>query len=90
MFRGSISQPFHIRRGDGQPFAFAGLWESCCLPGEQSPRETCSLITTDANEMAREVHERMPVILSPENYDAWLDPANRPTSYFAATCKGKG
>lgn len=73
---GKHKQPFLFEIDDGEPFAFAGLWESCTLPGEQAARETCSLITTDANELAREIHDRMPVILDPASYDAWLDPEN--------------
>jgi len=41
-----------------------------------SPLESCSLVTTDANQLAAEVHDRMPVILDPAEYDTWLNPAN--------------
>lgn len=43
------------------------------------PLESCPLITTDANKLAAEVHDRMPVILNPADYDAWLDPENQDT-----------
>src|SRR5437773_778365 len=57
---------------DGKPFAFAGLWEAWTSP-EGKPVESCTLITTDANDVLKPVHHRMPVILSPADYDAWLD-----------------
>jgi putative SOS response-associated peptidase YedK len=66
---GKRKQPFLFDVDGGQAFAFAGLWEA------RQGIETCSLITTDANELVREVHDRMPAILDPSAYDAWLDPA---------------
>ena len=54
----------------GKPFAFAGLWEAWYGTGE--PLESCTIITTDANELAAKVHNRMPVILDSEDYDDWL------------------
>jgi putative SOS response-associated peptidase YedK len=66
-------QPWHIRRKDGRPFAFAGLWEHWNAP-ESPPVESCTIITTDANEVVRPIHDRMPVILDPADYAAWLDP----------------
>ncbi len=65
-------QAFHIRMGDGRPFAFAGLWEQWC--GETPALESCTIITTEANEVLRPFHDRMPVILSPRDYAFWLDP----------------
>jgi putative SOS response-associated peptidase YedK len=59
---------------EGRPFALAGLWEWWGGPDGNSPIESCSLITTDANELAAKVHDRMPVILPPEDYELWLDP----------------
>jgi putative SOS response-associated peptidase YedK len=70
---GKRKQPVHFRLGDGGPFAFAGLWERWSPPGAP-PVETCTILTTAANELVRPVHERMPVILDPERYPAWLDP----------------
>ena len=46
------------------------------------PLETCSLITTDANKLAQEIHDRMPVILDPVDYDAWLNPECRDVVYM--------
>ena len=65
-------QPYYIRMKNGSPFAFAGLWESWDKYGGEI--RSCTILTTDANEMVREVHHRMPVILPPETYDLWLDP----------------
>lgn len=69
---GSKKQPYHIRMQDHRPFAFAGLWERWTRGDE--PLETCTILTTDANSLSREVHDRMPVILQPNDYDLWLDP----------------
>lgn len=66
-------QPFHIRRTDRQLFAFAGLWE-CWTPPDGSELESCTIVTTEANELLAPIHHRMPVILSPDEYDLWLDP----------------
>jgi putative SOS response-associated peptidase YedK len=67
-------QPFHIRMTDGRPFAFAGLWEH--WSGEEPGVESCAIITTDANDVLRPLHDRMPVILDQRDYARWLDPAN--------------
>ena len=55
---------------DGAPFAFAGLWERWDKGKE--PIVSCTIIVTDANELCAKIHDRMPVILPPEQYDAWL------------------
>ena len=66
-------QPFFIRLRQGRPFAFAGLWE--LWQGEEGPAiESCTLLTTQPNDLIRPLHDRMPVILSPHDYDLWLDP----------------
>src|SRR5262245_46799403 len=61
--------------GDGRPFAFAGLWDM--RRGDAKPLLTCCLITTHANDLVRPVHDRMPVIVRPENYAEWFDPQTR-------------
>jgi putative SOS response-associated peptidase YedK len=66
--------PMYIRLKSGKPFAFAGLWESW-KPPEGEPILSCTIITTEANELLASVHDRMPVILPPEAYQLWLDPA---------------
>jgi len=67
-------QPFFIRRGDRCPFAFAGLWEGWTDPESGESLESATIIVTTANERLRPIHDRMPVILDPEDYAAWLDP----------------
>ncbi|MCU0491165.1 MAG: SOS response-associated peptidase [Chloroflexaceae bacterium] len=67
-------QPFYFHMDDSQPFAFAGLWERWRGPND-AVVESCTIITTEANELLRTVHDRMPVILPPESYALWLDPA---------------
>lgn len=64
-------QPFYFRRKDSAPFAFAGLWEH--WEGEQPAIDSCTIITTDANELLEPVHHRMPVILDPRDYTKWID-----------------
>ena len=68
-------QPYHLRLKSGDPFAFAGLWESWSMDGVEEIR-SATIITTEPNEVASEVHNRMPVILPPDLYDVWLDPEN--------------
>lgn len=72
---GAAKQPFYIRMRDERPFAMAGLWELWC--GEDgSELETCAILTTTPNEVVGEIHGRMPVIIAPDDFDAWMDPAN--------------
>ncbi|MCI0358199.1 MAG: SOS response-associated peptidase, partial [Planctomycetaceae bacterium] len=70
----SPKQPFHIRFKDARPFAFAGLWEFWKGEDEPEPIESCTIITTDANETLAPLHDRMPVILETRDYVRWLDP----------------
>ena len=65
-------QPYYIHRQDDEPFAFAGLWESWKTEGRTI--ESCTIITTSANELMEPLHDRMPVILPAEVYAVWLDP----------------
>jgi putative SOS response-associated peptidase YedK len=66
-------QPWLLRLASGAPFAFAGLWEPAqgAVPGSAP---TFTILTTRPNELARQVHDRMPVILAPEACWRWLDP----------------
>lgn len=70
---GARKQPYFMRLKDGEPFAFAGLWEH--WQHEDQSIESCTIIVTDANALVATVHERMPVILPPQHYAQWLDPA---------------
>lgn len=66
-------QPHYITLRSGQPFAFAGIWESW-QPPDGSRIDSCSILTTAANLFMQPLHDRMPVILSPDEYAPWLDP----------------
>jgi putative SOS response-associated peptidase YedK len=67
-------QPFHITRGGGSLFAFAGLWSIWYAPDDTKLR-TCTILTTQANPAIVSLHDRMPIILAPEHERAWLDTA---------------
>lgn len=71
-------QPHHIRMRDGSAFAMAGLWDHWTSP-DGSEIESCTILTTTPNEMLEQIHNRMPVILSPKDYGLWLDPQVRPS-----------
>jgi putative SOS response-associated peptidase YedK len=77
------SQPFFIRRRDGRPFAIAALWDR--WRGASGERlESCALLTTRPNDLVQPIHDRMPAILAPEHYAAWLDPSSsRPDRLLA-------
>lgn len=69
-------QPFYFRMRDDRPFGFAGLWER--WEGEGGDvLDTCTILTTEANEVLRPVHDRMPVILHPDDYELWLGGGER-------------
>ena len=70
-------QPFYFCFQDGRPFAFAGLWERWEAPDDDDGEaiESCTILTTEAAELLQPIHDRMPVILDPKDYDLWLDPA---------------
>lgn len=75
---GGKRQPVYIRpEGLRGPFAFAGLWEQWkpeSLPGED-PYRSCTILTAEAAASIRPIHHRMPMVLDPEGYRTWLDPA---------------
>jgi putative SOS response-associated peptidase YedK len=68
---GGRKQPYFFRLKDDRLFGFAGLWEKWRTP-EGEGLETCSILTTEANEALSMVHDRMPVILRPDDYELWL------------------
>lgn len=74
---GKSKQPFLIQMRDEAPFAMAGLWESWLDPQQGGAVESCTIVTTEANELTRPIHDRMPVILSAESYGLWLDRRQR-------------
>jgi putative SOS response-associated peptidase YedK len=63
-------QPYFIGMGDGAPFSFAGLWER--WDKGETPVETFTIMTGEPNSLVAPLHNRMPVILEPDHYDAWL------------------
>ena len=67
-------QPFCLEVGNGEVFAFAGLWDRW-QGADGKAIESCTILTTMPNELLADVHDRMPVILHPDNYDRWLDPS---------------
>ncbi|MGA8779470.1 MAG: SOS response-associated peptidase, partial [Terracidiphilus sp.] len=68
-------KPFAFALKSGEPYAFAGLWESW-WPKEGEALESFTILTTDANEILEPVHSRMPVILEPKDYKRWMEPAS--------------
>lgn len=75
----SGKQPFYFYLNNKEVFGFAGLWEEWLDKQTGEVIETCSIITTEANEVLKPVHDRMPVILEAENYDEWLDAKEKNT-----------
>jgi putative SOS response-associated peptidase YedK len=72
---GAVKRPYLIRLKGGAPFAFAGLWETWTGPnGEEL--DTAAIVTTEANRTLSPIHNRMPVILTPDAFGMWLDSAN--------------
>jgi putative SOS response-associated peptidase YedK len=74
---GKTKAPFFFHRKDQKPFALAGLWEQWSDPAGTELR-TCTVITTAANKLMSRIHDRMPVILSPDQFDLWLSPDPKP------------
>jgi putative SOS response-associated peptidase YedK len=70
---GKGKQPYCFEVNEGKLFAFAGIWDRWRDPSGNAV-ETCSILTTTPNAVTSPVHDRMPVILDPDNYDLWLDP----------------
>src|SRR5512136_217712 len=75
---GTRKQPHFIGFKDGRPFAFAGLWERWRGEGSEQV-ESCTIVTTEANELLAPIHDRMPVILDPGDFALWIDPKEKDT-----------
>ncbi len=71
--RGRARLPWVFGQRDGQPFGFAGLWDSWLAPGGKT-LEPCAVITTSPNDLISPIHHRMPVMFGPTEMEAWLDP----------------
>lgn len=72
------SEPFAIRLRNDAPMAFAGLWAIWRDPATAQRLNSLAIVTGQPNELVATVHDRMPVILHPDDWDAWLDEAARP------------
>jgi putative SOS response-associated peptidase YedK len=99
MGKGQKKQPIYVTAREPQPLALAGLWDTWHgpAPGKEAEGgrpggagtadgdlQTCTILTTTPNRLLSSVHHRMPVILPPETWDAWLDPDNTDTDSLAA------
>jgi putative SOS response-associated peptidase YedK len=71
---GAIKKPYYFRLKSGMPFGFAGLFNVWTSP-EGERITTSTIITTDANELVRPIHDRMPAIVPVDQYTRWLDPS---------------
>jgi putative SOS response-associated peptidase YedK len=83
---GRVRTPWFIESADGEPFALAGLWARWRPRGSgasSEPLDSCTIITTDANALVAPIHDRMPVILPPEGFAAWLDPHGHDVAVLA-------
>ncbi len=81
---GRSKHPYHIALRDGGPLALAGLWESWQPDKTGPPLESCTIITTEANRLLQPIHDRMPVIVDPADYQQWLDPEERDSQSLQA------
>ncbi len=78
---GRRKQPYRIVMKDGAPFAFAGLWDRW-RGGDGETIESFTIIVTEANALLRPIHDRMPVILDPADYAAWLEAGPEAVPYL--------
>jgi putative SOS response-associated peptidase YedK len=73
-----LRQPYLLRRRDGRLIALAGLWDRWRAPASSAeahePIESCTILTTPANELVARLHDRMPLMLDRDDYERWLDP----------------
>jgi len=81
---GKSRQPFAIRRADGDVLALAGLWSGWRDPDSGELRRTFTIVTAPANRSIAAVHDRMPVVLEPDLWAAWLDPETADTGELQA------
>ena len=75
---GDVKQPFLIAMQSGEPFTLAGLWENWKEPATGEWIRTFTIVTTDANELVAQLHDRMPVIIAPADRERWMNPDEAP------------
>lgn len=83
---GAAKQPYAIGMADGEPFTLAGLWENWKDPDSGEWQRTFTIVTTEANKLVSKLHDRMPVIVAPDDRDRWLsdeDPCDLLKPYAA-------
>jgi putative SOS response-associated peptidase YedK len=78
--------PHYIRMAKDRPFAFAGLWDRW-RNGDAQPLESCTIVTTEANDLMRPLHDRMPVILPEERFAQWIDPKSKEAAELESLLK---
>jgi putative SOS response-associated peptidase YedK len=83
---GAAKQPYCFEVNNGELFAFAGIWERWKNPSGEWIK-TCSILTTTPNAVTSVIHDRMPVILDPDDYDLWLDPGMQDTTVASELLK---
>jgi putative SOS response-associated peptidase YedK len=81
---GKVKQPFWIGMKDGGEFAMAGLWERWRDRERGEAIESFTIITTVANVLVAPIHDRMPVLVDPANFDTWLTAAEPPMGLLRA------
>jgi len=72
---GKVRQPFRVVRRDGRPLALAGLWAGWHDPDTEAVRRTFTIVTTTPHRALQDLHDRMPVVISEDAWDRWLDPS---------------
>lgn len=82
---GGVKQPHYLSRRDGRPLSLAGLW-SVWRKGER-PLLTCTILTTRPNAVVQPLHDRMPVILDPDEFGRWLDPTLQDAAAALELCE---
>ena len=75
---GNVKQPFLIAMRSGEPFTLAGLWENWKEPATGEWIRTFTIVTTDANALVAQLHDRMPLIIAPADRERWMNPDEAP------------
>lgn len=83
---GKRKQPWYFRMADGSPVSIAGLWEHW-QGNDGQVIESCSILTTSANELMAPIHERMPVILNHGDDETWLNPKLTDVAVLQEFCR---